>query len=64
MNSTESRTLPAFGQTAVFLQPIRLHVDTILNRDIRVGEVAKENVIMDVGVAKGVCEIEIVAVPR
>ena len=54
----------AFGQTAVFLQPIRLNVDTILNCDIRLGEVAKENVIMDVVWPKGVSEIEIVAVPR
>ena len=47
------RTLPASGKTAAFLRLIRLHVDTILNRDIRVGEVAKENVIMDVVWPKG-----------
>ena len=48
----------------MFVQPIRLHVDTILNRDVGVGEVAKGNVIMDVVWPKGVSEIEIVAVPR
>ena len=48
-----SRTLPTFGQRAVFFQPIRLHVATILNRDTRLGEVAKGNIVMDVVWPKG-----------
>ena len=55
--------MPAFGQTAVFIKPIRLHVDTILNCDVRLGEVAEGNV-MDMVWPKGVTEIEIVAVPK
>ena len=39
-------------------------VDTILNRDIKPGGVAKGNVVMDVVWPKGVSEIEAVAVPR